>query len=40
MCGYFCIGLIGFMLKGKCLLDYRNLSSCKEYEKNDQKKNT
>ena len=22
MCGYFCIGLIDFMLKGKSLLDY------------------
>ena len=24
MCGYFCIGFIGFMLKGKSLLDYTN----------------
>ena len=36
MRGYFSIGFIGFMLKGKHLLDYTNLSkeSC-EYEKND-----
>ena len=25
MCGYFCIGFINFMLKGKALLDYANL---------------
>ena len=25
MCGYCCIGLIDFMLKGKYLLDYTNL---------------
>ena len=24
MCGYFCIGFIDFMLKGKCLLYYTN----------------
>ena len=24
MCGYFCIGFIDFMLKGKILLDYTN----------------
>ena len=36
MCGYFCIGfIIDFMLKGKNLLDYTNLFSPKEYEKND-----
>ena len=35
MCGYFCIGLIDFMLKGKRLLDYTNLSSPNNYEKND-----
>ena len=23
-CGYFCIGLVGFMLKGKSLLEYTN----------------
>ena len=31
---YFCIGFIDFMLKGKCLLDYTNLFSLKEHEKN------
>ena len=33
MCGYFCIGLIDFMLKGKRLLEYPNLFS-PEYKKN------
>ena len=32
MCGYFCIGFIDFTLKGKCFLDYINLSSPNEYE--------
>ena len=27
MCGYFCIGLMDFMLKEKILLDYTNLFS-------------
>ena len=27
ICGYFCIGFIGFMLKDKSLLDYTNLFS-------------
>ena len=35
MCAYFCIGFIGFMLKGKSFLDYTNLFSLNEYEKND-----
>ena len=35
MCGYFCIGFIDFMQKDKSLLDYTNLFSPKEYEKND-----
>ena len=46
MCGYFCIGFIYFMLKGKILLDYTNLFSPNDkkrrrmrrmikYEKND-----
>ena len=35
MCRYFCIGIIDFMLKGKSLLDYTNLFSLKDYEKND-----
>ena len=35
MCGYFFIGFIDFMLKGKILLDYTNLFSLNEYLKND-----
>ena len=35
MCVYFCIGFIDFMLKGKSLLDYTNLFSPNDYEKND-----
>ena len=35
MCGYICIEDIDFMLKGKSLLDYNNLFSPNEYEKND-----
>ena len=27
MCGYFCIGYIGFMLPGKTLIDFTNLFS-------------
>ena len=34
-CGCFCIGIIDFMLKGKSLLDYTNLFSPNDYEKND-----
>ena len=34
-CGYFCIGFIDFMLKGKSLLNYINLFSADNYEKND-----
>ena len=34
MCGYFCIGFIDFMLKGKSLLNYTNLFSPSDYEKN------
>ena len=33
MCGYFCIRFIDFMLKGKRLLEYTNLSSSNDYEK-------
>ena len=36
MCGYFCIGFIDFMLKGKSLLEYTNLFSPNDYEKNDE----
>ena len=35
MYGYFCIGFIDFGLKSKRLLDYRNLFSPNDYEKND-----
>ena len=36
MCGYFCIGFIDFMSKGKSSLDYINLFlSPNDYEKND-----
>ena len=35
MCGYFCIGFIDLMLKGKSLLYYPNLFSPNDYEKND-----
>ena len=35
MCRYFCIGVIDFMLKGTNLLDYANLFSPNNYEKND-----
>ena len=36
MCGYFCIGFIDIMLKGKSLLDCTNLFSLHDYEKNDE----
>ena len=36
MYGYFCIGFIDFMLKGKRLLEHTNLFSLNEYENNDQ----
>ena len=35
MCGYFCIGFIYFMVKGESILDYTNLFSPKEYQKNE-----
>ena len=36
MCGYFYVGFIGFMWKGKSLLEYRNnLLSPNNYEKTD-----
>ena len=35
ICRYFCIGFIGFMLKGKRLLEYINLFSSNKYKKND-----
>ena len=38
MCGYFCVGFIYFMLKGKSLLEFTNLFSPNYYEKNDKVK--
>ena len=35
MCKYFCIEFVDFILKGKSLLEYTNLFSPNEYEKND-----
>ena len=35
MCEYFRIGFINFMLKGKGLLEYTDLFSANDYEKND-----
>ena len=35
MCGYFCIGFIDFMFKGKTLIEYTNLFSPNNFEKND-----
>ena len=35
MCGYFCIGFIDFMFKGKTLTEYTNLFSPDNFEKND-----
>ena len=35
MCGYFCIGFSNLILKGNGLLEYTNLFSPNDYEKND-----
>ena len=35
MSGYFCIGFIDFMFKGKTLTEYTNLFSPNDFEKND-----
>ena len=35
MCGYVCIGFIGFMLKGKSLFEYRHSLLYNEYKKNE-----
>ena len=35
MCGYFCIGFINFMLKGKTLTEFRNLFSPNNFKKKD-----
>ena len=34
MCGYFCIGFIDFMLKGKTLTDFTKLFSPNNFKKN------
>ena len=38
MYGYFCIGFIDLMLKGKSLLDYTNLFSPNNHDRNDKTK--
>ena len=35
MCGYLCIGFIGFMLVGKSLIDFTGLFSPYDFKKND-----
>ena len=35
MCGYFYIGFIDFILKGKTLTEYTNLFSPNNFKKND-----
>ena len=35
ICGYFCIGFIDFMLKGKSLTDFTNLFSPNNVKRND-----
>ena len=35
MCGYFCIGFINFMFKGKSLTDYTNTFSPNNFKRND-----
>ena len=35
MCGYFCIGFIDFMFKGKTLNEFTNLFSPNNFKKND-----
>ena len=37
ICGYFCIGFIDFMLKGKYLTDFSNLFSPNNFKKNNDK---
>ena len=33
LCGYFCVGFLGFLLKSKCLLEYTNSVSPKNIKK-------
>ena len=35
MCGYFCIGFIDFMLADKTLIDYKNVFSPFDFNKDD-----
>ena len=35
MCGYFCIGFIDFMFKGKTLTEYTNIFSPNDFKRND-----
>ena len=35
MCGYFCVGLIDFMLAGKTLVDFTSSFFPYDFEKND-----
>ena len=35
MCGYFCIGFVDFMFKGKTLTEYTNLFPSNDFERND-----
>ena len=35
MCGYFCIGFIDFMFAGKTLIDFTNMFSPYDFNKND-----
>ena len=35
ICGYFCIGFVDFMLKGKSLTEYTNLFSPYDFKKSD-----
>ena len=35
MCGYFCVGFINYMFKGKSLTDYTNLFSPNNFKEND-----
>ena len=38
MCGYFCIGFIDHMFKGKTLSEYKNFFSPNDFKKNDDTK--
>ena len=35
MCGYFCVGFIDFMLKGKTLKEFTNLLPPNNFDKNN-----